>query len=238
MRRAFVGTGQHMQPAEDYFRAARAIPVGQLVSPARKREMDRDSHDLRHGMKRRTAIEQVFIPVLDSPVRRRGRGKAGQRQSRCEYVLAEAGIRVFGVERINQQCVVRLDSVCGLAGIESRSGCHFRRDPALLDEVQEGFVGCGHACTLQYKVHRLNKCFASCRQSIPFARFGFAISSADSSIGQHAEVEGWFRRGLSPHVERSRVAGENGSKSRSYSRWIQWAISAVVVVAEWLWLTG
>jgi heat shock protein HtpX len=80
--------------------------------------------------------------------------------------------------------------------------------------------------------------FVLYRQSIPFARFVFAISSADSYIGQHVEVEGWFRRGLSPYVEMSRVAGENGSKSRSYSRWIQCAISAVVVVAGWLWLKG
>ncbi len=74
------------------------------------------------------------------------------------------------------------------------------------------------------------------RQTIPFARFLFAITSADSYIGQTVEVEGWFRRGLTPYVEMSRIRGENGETSRTYSRWVQSALAIVAVVIGWYWL--
>lgn len=76
------------------------------------------------------------------------------------------------------------------------------------------------------------------RQTIPFARLLFAIGSADSFIGQTVEVEGWFRRGLTPYVEMSRLTGEDGSVHRTYSRWVQCALAVAAVVAGWYWLMG
>ena len=74
------------------------------------------------------------------------------------------------------------------------------------------------------------------RQSIPFARILFAISAADGYIGKQVEIEGWFRRGLRPYVEMSRLRGEDGRSHRTYSRWIQYAGAAVAVVAGWYWV--
>jgi heat shock protein HtpX len=76
------------------------------------------------------------------------------------------------------------------------------------------------------------------RQTIPLARLLFAIGSADSFIGQTVEVEGWFRRGLTPYVEMSRLTGEDGSVHRTYSRWVQCALAVAAVVAGWYWLMG
>ena len=70
-----------MQSAEDHFRAAGAIPVGQFVGALGESQMHGDADDLRHRIERRPAVEQVFVPVLDAPVRGRGRGEAGQGQA-------------------------------------------------------------------------------------------------------------------------------------------------------------
>ena len=78
--------------------------------------------------------------------------------------------------------------------------------------------------------------FVLYRQSIPFARFVFAVSEAESYIGQDVMVEGWFRRGLVPYVELSRLIGMDGSVHRTYSRWIQLALAIGVVIAGLLWL--
>ncbi len=74
------------------------------------------------------------------------------------------------------------------------------------------------------------------RQTVPFARFLFAIGTADSLIGQTVEVEGWFRRGLRPYVELSRLTGEDGSVHRTYSRWVQCVLAVAAVLAGWYWL--
>jgi heat shock protein HtpX len=74
------------------------------------------------------------------------------------------------------------------------------------------------------------------RQSIPFVRFLFAITAAENYIGQQVEVEGWFRRGLRPYVEMSKLTGEDHSSHRAYSRWIQLILAAIAVAAGWLWL--
>jgi len=74
------------------------------------------------------------------------------------------------------------------------------------------------------------------RQSIPLARFLFAITEAESFIGQTVEIEGWFRRGLTPYVEMSRLTGEDGSVRRAYSRWVQCAVAATAIVVGWIWL--
>jgi heat shock protein HtpX len=76
------------------------------------------------------------------------------------------------------------------------------------------------------------------RQSIPFARFLFAVGAADTLIGQTVDVEGWFRRGLKPYVEMSRLTGEDGSVHRTYSRWIQCALAMGAVVVGGFWLMG
>lgn len=75
------------------------------------------------------------------------------------------------------------------------------------------------------------------RQSIPLARFLFAMKAEDL-IGQKVEIEGWFRRGISPYIEMSRLTDESGSRHRTYSRWVQYALSAVAVAIGYILLTG
>jgi Zn-dependent protease with chaperone function len=99
------------------------------------------------------------------------------------------------------------------------------------------------------------------RSSIPFGRLIFAVSGAESFIGEQVVVKGWYRRGLRPYVELSglavtvtKVEGLSGSISifsdltrnatmtrvplhqRSYSRWIQYAVSAAVTATGLVWL--
>jgi len=78
--------------------------------------------------------------------------------------------------------------------------------------------------------------FVLYRQSIPLARFLFALTEAENYIGQHVEIEGWYRRGLTPYVELTRMTGEDGSTHRAYSRWVQYALAGTAVVAGFLWL--
>jgi heat shock protein HtpX len=74
------------------------------------------------------------------------------------------------------------------------------------------------------------------RQSIPFARFLFGSAEAESYIGQEVVVEGWFRRGLTPYVELSRLVGENNCTHRTISRWVQCAIALAAMAVGWYWL--
>jgi len=76
------------------------------------------------------------------------------------------------------------------------------------------------------------------RSSVPFARFIFGMGKAEEYIGQEVVVEGWYRRGLAPYIEMSKLIGEDGRNSRLYSRWIQSLAAAICVVIGWLWLTG
>ena len=78
--------------------------------------------------------------------------------------------------------------------------------------------------------------FVLYRQSIPLARLMFAITEAESYIGQEVEIEGWFRRGLSPYVEMSLLKGENGESHRAYSRWIQYGLGVLAIIAGYYWL--
>jgi heat shock protein HtpX len=73
------------------------------------------------------------------------------------------------------------------------------------------------------------------RQSIPFARFMFGTSEAESYVGQEVVIEGWFRRGLTPYVEMSKLTGEYDTVHRTYSRWIQIAIAVVAMAIGWYW---
>jgi len=72
------------------------------------------------------------------------------------------------------------------------------------------------------------------RQSIPLARFFFAITDAESYIGKQVVVEGWLRRGLAPYVEMSHLAGEDGSSHRAYSRWVQCLLALAAMVGGFL----
>ena len=88
--------------------------------------------------------------------------------------------------------------------------------------------------------------FVLYRSSIPFARLFFALKNTDRFIGEKVVLEGWFRRGLRPYVEISKLttttirvnagagpislfaeASNNATLTpetlaqRSYSRWIQ-----------------
>jgi Zn-dependent protease with chaperone function len=99
------------------------------------------------------------------------------------------------------------------------------------------------------------------RSSIPFGRFLFAIRNADRFIGERVTVRGWYRRGITPYVEIARVEarvpstpGSGSSTSlfgkdgvtapteyeqfvaRSYSHWIQLALTAVCVTVGVAWL--
>jgi hypothetical protein len=74
------------------------------------------------------------------------------------------------------------------------------------------------------------------RQSIPFARLIFALSSADRYIGQRVVIEGWFRRGLRPYLEISCLMGEDGKPRRAYSRWVQYGAAAVVAMGGFVWM--
>ena len=76
------------------------------------------------------------------------------------------------------------------------------------------------------------------RQSIPFARFLFAITDADECIGQQVEVDGWFRRGLRPYVEMARLKTEEGNIHRAYSRWVQYAGAGIALFFGLFWLIG
>jgi heat shock protein HtpX len=76
------------------------------------------------------------------------------------------------------------------------------------------------------------------RQSIPLLRFLFAINAAENYAGQKVTIEGWFRRGLSPYIEMSRLTGEDGKTHRAYSRWVQYGIAGIAAVLGYLWWMG
>jgi heat shock protein HtpX len=78
--------------------------------------------------------------------------------------------------------------------------------------------------------------FVLYRQSIPFARFLFALTEAENYIGRQVEVAGWFRRGLVPYIEMACLTGEDGTPHRAYSRWVQYLMAGLAVVGGFLWL--
>jgi len=75
------------------------------------------------------------------------------------------------------------------------------------------------------------------RQTIPFARFLFALMSADELIGKRVLIEGWFRRGLRPYVEMSALKTEEGTTRRAWSRWVQYLLAGLAVAVGYLWLS-
>lgn len=78
--------------------------------------------------------------------------------------------------------------------------------------------------------------FVLYNQSIPFARFLFAVVAVESYIGRRVEIEGWYRRALTPYIEMSRLIGEDGGTHRAYSRWVQYLLAVLCVVLGFLWL--
>jgi hypothetical protein len=79
--------------------------------------------------------------------------------------------------------------------------------------------------------------FVLYRQTIPLMRFLFAITAAQDYIGQRVVIQGWYRRGLRPYVEMSKISSvDGGITHRGYSRWVQLAIAAAAVLIAYLWL--
>ena len=103
--------------------------------------------------------------------------------------------------------------------------------------------------------------FVLYRSSIPFARLFFALTNADRFIGEQVTLQGWFRRGVRPYIEISKLTanvthadagpgpitlfGKSSQDAkltsetltqRSYSRWIQCALAAVATAAGIVWL--
>lgn len=101
------------------------------------------------------------------------------------------------------------------------------------------------------------------RSSIPLGRLFFAMTNADRFLGEKVTVKGWYRRGLRPYIEMSRIEatvtkyrsgngpaslfgsqGETGPEgvehlvNRSYSRWIQTAVAAACTAVGLIWLIG
>lgn len=74
------------------------------------------------------------------------------------------------------------------------------------------------------------------RQTIPFLRFLFATTAAGDCIGQRVTIDGWYRRGLRPYVEMSRLTTAANVTHRAYSRWVQLSIAAVAAAAGLMWL--
>ena len=73
--------------------------------------------------------------------------------------------------------------------------------------------------------------FVLYRQTIPLMRFLFAITAAQDYIGQRVVIEGWYRRGLRPYVEMSKISSsEGGTTHRGHSRWVQLAMAAAAVL--------
>ena len=117
-----------MQSAEDDLTAAGAEPVRQFVGAPRKRQMDSNANHLRHRIRRGRAMQQVLVPILNPPGIGGGRCKASQRKSGGEDVFTEAGVRVLGIERVDEKGVARLDRRGGGSGEQWRF-CHLSREP-------------------------------------------------------------------------------------------------------------
>src|SRR3954466_9585739 len=92
-----------MQTAEDDDRAACAKPISELIGPLGEREMNSNANDTRQRINRHSALKQILIPIPHVPTRGRRRGDAGGGESWREGMLAEAGGRIFRIERIDQK---------------------------------------------------------------------------------------------------------------------------------------
>ncbi len=75
------------------------------------------------------------------------------------------------------------------------------------------------------------------RQTIPFARLLFALNAADY-IGQRVTIEGWFRRGLRPYIEMSKLSTSEGKTNRAWSRWVQVLLALGAMAGGYFWLSA
>ena len=62
------------------------------------------------------------------------------------------------------------------------------------------------------------------------------LDNLESFIGQTVEIEGWYRRGLTPYLEMSHLRADDGTSEHTYSRWVQSALAVAAIVVGWLWL--
>ena len=63
-------------------------------------------------------------------------------------MLAKAGMRVLGIERIDQQRITALEEFARMFVIENGRMQHFRRNPPLADGMKKGILRVDHGCTL------------------------------------------------------------------------------------------
>ena len=63
-------------------------------------------------------------------------------------MLAEAGICVLGIERVDQEGIEWFDWATGFVRTERRWSGHFRGDPTLFKPPEKKFIGWGHEITL------------------------------------------------------------------------------------------
>ncbi len=105
-------------------------------------------------MIRGAASGVVPIPVF--PVFRCGRGKAGQSERRRKHVLAEAGVWILRVERIDEQRRARPDRSGGHCWVQEWRLGHVRRAPSATRRLYKGLIGHAHGLTLMHKVLFIN----------------------------------------------------------------------------------
>ncbi len=103
VRGGLRGRSQHMQSAENDLRAPLPIPMRELVRPLGEREMHGDSDDFRKRLEGRRTLEQILVPVADLPMSGRRGCRGRERERRRQHVLAEAGVRILAIERVDQQ---------------------------------------------------------------------------------------------------------------------------------------
>jgi hypothetical protein len=77
--------------------------------------------------------------------------------------------------------------------------------------------------------------FILCRQSTPFVRFVFRTSEAKDYIDKEVVIEGWFRQGVAPYIEMSKISDEYDNVYRSYSRWVKLAVAVAAIEIGLFW---
>jgi len=80
--------------------------------------------------------------------------------------------------------------------------------------------------------------FVLYKQSLPLARFLFAVKGAADFIGKKVVLDGWFRRGLRPYVEISRMTCEDRAPVVGRARLVLHALAALLFVAGAVWLAA
>src|SRR4051794_33459946 len=92
--------------------------------------MHGDANDLREWFNRRRALQEVFVPISDAPMGGSRGGDARQRQRRRQHMLSKAGMRVLGIERIDEQRGPRTDRT------RTKMRVQLRRDSKLSRDIQ------------------------------------------------------------------------------------------------------